>query len=294
MPETLTAEPLSVTLAMDASMRDTLARDERALASAQAYVIDCPEMATEANNELRSIKARTETVKKLRDGFVLPAKQILENARALFDPALRALESAESHLKGGLINWTQAEKRRLEEEQRKRDEAQRAEQARIAAANAEALAKADQLAQGKAAEAEAAIARQREALDAGDIKGAAKAAGEAAKLQEQAGSIQEGAMARAQAAVMIAQAAVPIAPPPAKVDGFSVRDNYVAELALNTTDEAAIEKIAAQIASGRRDLVSLLKLDLAAASRMAKVQKSLFSVPGLVAVNRPVAASRRA
>lgn len=294
MPDTITAEPLSVTLTMDSSMRDTLARDERALASAQAYVIDCPEMAVEANNELKAIKARIETVKKLRDGFVQPAKQILENARALFDPALRALEQGENHLKGVLITWTQAERKRLDEEQRKRDEAQRVEQARIAAANAEAIAKAEQLAQGKREEAEAAAARQREALESGDIKGAAKAAGEAAKLAEQATNITEGAFVRAQAAVVTAHAAVPAVAHAMKVDGFSVRDNYVAELALNTTETVAIEKIAAQIAAGRRDLVSLLRLDMGAASKMAKVQKELFAIPGLVAVNRPVAASRRA
>lgn len=294
MPDTLMAEPLSVTLHMDESMRSALARDERALEAAQAYVIDCPEMATEANNELKAIKQRKARVEELRDGFVQPAKQILANARALFDPALRALERAEKHIKDDLIVWTQDQRKIEAEEQRKRDEARRIEEARIAAANAEAIAKAEQIAEGKRLEAEAAEARQRAALEANDIKAAAKAAGEAARLAEQATSITESAVARAQAAATMAHAAVPVAAPAMKIEGLTVRDNYVAELALNTTDAQAIEKIAAQIAGGRRDLVSLLKLDLGAASRLAKVQKELFAVPGLVAVNRPVAASRRA
>jgi hypothetical protein len=48
--------------------------------------------------------------------------------------------------------------------------------------------------------------------------------------------------------------------------------------------------IATAIAGGRTDLLALFKLDMSAANRLAKAQKKGMKVPGLQAVNRPVAA----
>lgn len=62
-----------------------------------------------------------------------------------------------------------------------------------------------------------------------------------------------------------------------------------AELAGEEQD--AIKAIGAVLAT-RPELISMLKLDMVAANKMAKALKGNFNVPGLKAINKPVAASR--
>lgn len=292
--------PLSVTLTMPPETYAELQQDEAAVEVARAYVIDSEDMAALANTELKGVIARKKRLKELKDGFVAPAKQILENASNLFNPALEALTQAEGVLKAALTTWTTeqqriADERRRQQEKEERERRQKAEQ-EAAAARAKAQAEAEAAAQ-RAREAAAAAEAARES---GNAKEAAKQAGLAAKATELAHAAIENGNAKAADALIAAEAAAP-APveAPAKIAGFSTRKNFKAELAPGETAETALDKIICAIAGvdelrGRLDLRALLEVDTSAADRLAKAQQTMFNVPGLVAVNRPVASSRAA
>ena len=71
-------------------------------------------------------------------------------------------------------------------------------------------------------------------------------------------------------------------------------DNWVAELAPGKTEFDAIKGIAEALASGQHpEFVSFVKIDWPAINKLAKALKSSMNVPSIVAVNRPVAASRK-
>lgn len=292
--------PLSVTLTMDETTAAELQQDESAVEVARAYVIDSDDMAALANTELKGVIARKKRLKELKDGFVAPAKQILENASNLFNPALEALTQAEAVLKSALTTWTTEQQRLADERQRQqREEERKARQkADQEAAAARAKAAEEAAAKQKAAQ-EAEEARQR-AIAEGNAKEAAKQAALAAKATEAAHAAIENGNAKAADALIAAEASAP-APTeaPTKIAGFSTRKNFKAELAPGETGETALDKIICAIAGvdqlrGRLDLRALLELDTAAADRLARAQQGMFNVPGLVAVNRPVASSRAA
>lgn len=282
-------------LTMTPEVYAELSREQGALEVAQAYTIDSPDMAVECNNELRSIKARLTRIKEIRKGFVEPARQIIANAEALFDPAIKSLESAEGFLKGQLTAWD-AEQRRLADEARRQRDAEERKARQEAEAKAAAFrAKAEEEAKEQRRIAQEAERRRAEAEAEGRAKDAAKAAAEAAAAASKADSVIENAEAKAQGAVIEAQAAVaPAAPAPQKLAGFSARDNWVAELDARATEERAVAAIAAAIAGGRTELVQMLKLDWPALNKTAKAFKASANIPCIVSVNRPVATSRRA
>lgn len=293
--ETMTTPELKVELHMTPDLYRNLAREAGALDVARAFVIDGPEMAQAANDELKSIKARIVQVKKWREGFIEPAQKIMENARNLFNPAIQSLEAGEKYLKDALLTYT-AEQERLAAEARRKaeEEARKARQEAEAKAAAE-RARAAELAAAAQREAEEAERRRQEAEAAGNARAAAAAAAEAAKAAAKATDIVANAEVKAQETVLMA-AAAPVTPvvEATKLAGFSMRDNWGAELAPGKTEEAAVLEIARAIAAGRTDLAPMLKVDFSAANRLAKALKGSFNVPGLVAKNNPVASSRRA
>lgn len=292
--DTLNTPELSVTLAMTPALASELQRETGALEVAKAYVIDTPEMATLANDELKKRKQIITRLKELKAGFVAPAKQIIANAEALFDPAISANQGAEVFLKGALTTWTQEQERIAAEARRLDEEEARKARQKAEAEAAAARARAEEQARAARAEAEAAEKRRLEAEAAGNARAAAAAAAEAAKLNAKAESVVENAEAHAQEVVLTAAASAEVVVPAAqKLAGFSTRDNWVAELAPNITNEGAILAIVREIAAGRNDLLPMLQLDMSAAGRLAKALRGSFKVPGLVAVNRPVAASRK-
>lgn len=287
--------PLTLTLEMPPETAAVLAKDEGALESAQAFVIDSPAMADLANDELRGVKARIKRIKELKEGFVEPARQILENAAALFNPALNALTLAEAALKLSLSTWTTEQERIAAEERQRQQAAQRLREQEAERAAAAERARAQELARAeerRAAEAEAARVK---ALAEGNAREAAKQAALAASATEKAQSVVENADAKAMDALVAAQ--IPVAAPvvaPAKVSGFSMRDNWKAELLPGVSPEQALALIVKAAATNRPDLLSLLTVDMTAAYRLAKAQHNLMNVPGMKAVNRPVASSRAA
>lgn len=286
---------LSVNLAMDAATHAALQQDTGALESAKAYVIDSQEMAELANEDLKAIKARIAVVKQWKAKFVEPAKQIIANAEALFDPALNTLQLAENHHKISLGAWQQEQQRIADERRRQqqKEELERRQKAEREAAAARA--KAEEEAREQKRIAEEAERKRLAAIEEGNAKEAARQAAAAAKATEASAAAIETGAAKANELVMSAAAqSAPIDDAP-KLKGFTTRDHWKAELEPNVSAEECLERIVAAIVTdGRRDLLALLEIDMAAADKLAKAQKKLMSVPGMVAVNRPVASSRAA
>lgn len=299
---------LNVSLRMDESMHASLRRAEGALEEAQAYEIADGQMAELANTELRGVIGRKKEIEQLRRGFVQPAKDIIANAEALFDPALQRLAAAEAHLKGLLSDWTQKEQARIESERRQAEEAARRARAEADAKAAAERARAEEQARKAREEAQAAEraraeaeAKARAARESGDKEAAAKAereaqaaAAERARKEEEERERIASAEARATQAQMEA-AAAPVAKSVASAvpKGFGVRDNWVAEIEPGKTEQDVIRAIAAKLAD-RPDLIGLLKLNTSAANSMAKALKANAAIPGMQSVNRPVSTSRAA
>lgn len=287
-----TPQPLSVSLVMTPTMYTSLQREQGALTIAQAYEIDSASMAVEANTELQSVKGRIKQVKEWKSGFVAPAKQIIANAESLFDPALESLAQAEATLKAGLMTWQTAETKRIEDARRAQEEADRRARQKAEQEAAAIKAKADADAAEARRKAEEALQAQLKAVAEGDASAARAAAAEAAKQSEKAAAaIENGEMKSIQTEMAAAaRVTAPVETAPAKLAGFSTRDNWVVELAA-PTEADAIKAIGAALAT-RPELIAMLKLDMPAAGKLAKALKHQFNVPGLKAVNKPVAASR--
>ena len=122
------------------------------------------------------------------------------------------------------------------------------------------------------------------------------AAAERARQEEAERTRVEEGEARAQQATLQAAASGPVAvAAPAKIAGFSSRDNWVADFEPGKTeDDVKLWIIKAIVTGGRNDLLSLISLDAGAVKRLAKALRVNFNVPGMKAVNKPVAASRAA
>lgn len=287
--------PLQVTLQLDESMRQHLAEAHGVVALAESYVVDSAPMAAAANTELRGIKLRRGRIEAMKKDFVRPAKDIIANAEKWFAPSLEAHDKAEAIIKGKLADFTRKEAERVAAERRAQEEAERrareeadrkaaAERARAEAAAAEARRKAAEAAE-----------RERRAREEGNARAAAAAAAKRAQLEEEERQrLAEGERKAAEAQLAAAAAAQNTAPvrEAEKVEGFSMRDNWIAELAPGKTEDEAKALVVRAVAGGRDDLLSLLKLDLSAAAKLAKALKKNFNVPGLQAVNKPVPVSR--
>jgi hypothetical protein len=297
--------PLTASLVMTPEQYQEIQQERSALELAQAYTItgtteDQAFIAQEANNELRRVKGRIEVLEKHRESFIAPAKQIIDNATALFTPGITALRSAEAFLKKQLTDYQGREQARIADARRKQQEAEAAARAKANQEAAAARARAEELARQKEKEAREAEEQRAAAEAAGNAAAARAAAAKAAKLHEQAQAATEAGEAKAQAAQL--SAVVPEAPPiaeAAKLDGFSTRDNWTGELTPNTTEETALEQIVAAIAGvkadsfQRPDLLGVLLVDRKSINKLAKALKDKMKVPGFKAVNNPTAASRR-
>lgn len=303
-------ESLTVTLKMDDSLRGQLRQAEGIVAVAEAYQIEDGATAQLANDELRNVIARKKKVDEWRTGFVRPAREIIENARALFNPALEALEKAEGILKQGLLGWNQREEKRIADERRAQEDAARKARQEAEARAAQERARSEEI-QRKARE-DARLAEERRqkaeaeakaAREAGDRRAAAEAerraqteaAERARREEEERKAIEEGER-KAQEAQLAAAAQTPAAPVAAAATpkGFGMKKNWIAELEPGKTEDDAKVAIAKAIAEGRRDLLPMLALDMKAAGKLAKALEANFSVPCLKARNAPVATSRAA
>jgi len=296
-----TPDKLNITLALDEATRAKFAQTSLVVQVAEAFVIDSTDMANAAKTDLDSIVAQKARIEAGRKGFIAPAMAIIENAKAWFNPPLLALQQAEDIMRKKLVAWTTSERLRVEAENKAREEAarrarQEAEQ-KAAAERAKAEEREREARERAAAEEKkraAAAAEAEAARQAGDKKAAAEAeakaraaAAEKARQDERERLAREEGERKAREAQLAADAAAKAAPKPAEaagVAGFSTRSVWVAELAPEKTEDDAKLEIAKAIAAGRTDFLPLFKLDMGAASKLAKAQKGHFNVPCLKAV----------
>lgn len=302
--------PLQATLAMDEGTRARLRQAALVVASANAFEIDCQEMAGLANEELKSVKVRLKQVEEMESDFVAPAKLMLANAIKWFRPSKDALAQAESILKGKLLAWQKSETERVAAENRAREELARRlrlEAEQKAAAERARAAEVERKAKQEAAIAEAAKRKAQEEAEAarraGDKEAAAKAereakaaAAEQAKKEEAERQAKADGERRARETELAAAAAQPLPPvaAPAALKGFGTAQRW--ETGLDTekapTDADAIKMIAAAMGD-RPELVAYLKLDWVAIRRTGTAQKQHFNIPGLKCVPFETAVSRK-
>jgi hypothetical protein len=262
---------------------------------AQACVIDCPEMADLANNELRAVKAAIVNVTKMRSGFVEPANEIIDRAKELFKPTLDGLAAAEAHYKRLLTDWTQELERRAAEEKRAREAAEREARQKAEREAAAINAKAEEQERAERQKAEEAEAARQKAIAEGNAKEAARQAEVAAKATERASAAIENADAKVTEVRLAAQTATAPAPAvavPAAPKGFGVRKNFKLRLRSGKSEQDAVIAIAHSIVAGRKELASLLMLDMKACHALAKALEANTDVPCMEAFNDPIAASR--
>lgn len=277
-----------------------LQRESTALIEAKSYIVNTPDLALAANEELKAIKQRIAKVAELKAGFVAPAKQIIASAEAFFNPALEALAGAEIYLKGELTRFSDEQKRLVDEARKKQEAELRAARQKAEAEAAAARAKAEQEAKELARQAQEAEAARAKAESEGNAKEAAKRAAEAAKREEEARITRADGERKAAQLELAAAAVAPTitVPEPTKLAGFSTRDNWKAEFADDFDADKVRVAIIAAIAGvpaanfPRSDLVPLLEYDAKAGDKLAKALKKSMNVPGLVAANRSVASSR--
>lgn len=291
-------ESLSVNLVMTPDIRTQLTEgqsaESKALADAQAFEIDCNEVAEIESADCKALAAGIDKLKALRTDFVKPAKDIIESANNLFNPAIEGMTRAREIKLGRIKVWMQKEQARIAQEN-----AEREAQARKARQEAEQKAAAERArAEQQAAEqrriAQEAETKRLEAEAAGNARAAAAAAAEAAKANEKAQAVIETGEAKAVQAQLEA-ASQPVAAAPVKAvapAGVTMKDNWVAKLKPNVTEDQAKALIAAASVE-RPDLLALLKVDTSAIGKLAKALKGSMNVPGYAAVNEQTMAGSR-
>lgn len=282
---------LSVSLHMTQDTRASLLSGERALSIAQSFEIDSTEMAQAATSERNSMAKRIDQIKALRKEFIEPAQKIMDNANALFNPAIKSLEDGRKLLADGLLEWQRKEQARVDlENARIAAEARKLRQEAEQKAAAE-HARAEEQAREARRQADEAEARRKQAEAEGNTRAAAAAAAEAAKASERAAAAQEnGAAKAAQAhAVAVAVEAVPMATV-GKLSGM--RSKWVAKLNKNETEESA-KALIILAAADNPMLMGLLDVNMSALNKMAGALKTAMQVPGFTAVDEPIIAGSR-
>lgn len=273
-----------------------------ALIEAEAWTVDSNEMAQLAAEQRKAWATRIDQVKALQADFIEPAKtfmaKIKENCAKWFAPALTDLEAGRDLLGRKLLAWDKAETDRIAAEKAKIEAENRRIRQEAEAKAAAERARAEEQAREQRRREQEALEAQRKAIAEGNAKAAAKAAAEAAKAQEAARAAVENGNAKAQQAELEAAARASAAPIPeaVKIEGSSVKANWVAVLADGYTEDRALLEICKAIAAGRSDLMALVKVDTAARgplNKLAAALKKAMNVPGYVARDIPTLAGAR-
>ncbi len=264
-----------------------------AVAEARNWDIDSTEMAQFAANQRTTWATRIDNLKKMRADFLDPAKKIVEAAAKWFNPPLEDLEQGRAILGTKLVEWQQAESVRIAKENAEREAADRKARQDAERKAAEERAKAEEIARQERAKADAAAAALKKAQDEGDAKAAREAAIAEAAARERANAAIETGNAKAQE-VQIAAAAATSAPVEAvaKIAGSSLKDNWIAKLQPNVSEDMAKSMIV-NAASTNETLQACLKIDMSAINKLAKALKKQMNVPGFVAVNDQTIAGAR-
>lgn len=185
----------------------TKEREAQALLDvAQAYVIDSPEMAAAAADELGSIKAKAKQLDDLRMSMTRPLDEAKKRIMDLFRGPQLKLAAAEETIKKAIGVYQTEERRKAEELRKAAEEVARKERERLAE------------------EARQAAEAAKAAAAAGDEEAAAQASMQAAVLAAEAEVVEHLAPAVVEA--------------PVKLAGVSTRTDWDFEI----TDEAAIPR----------------------------------------------------
>ena len=274
-----------------------------ALAIAQAWDIDGPEMAQALADKRKAWAKRIDQLEEMKADLFEPAKQALKQMRERlsrwFDAPLAELNAARDLAGQKLLAWQQAEEARVARERAAAEESARKIRQEAEARAAAERARAEQQAAEKRRQEQEALAAQRKAEAEGNQRAAAAAAAAAAKAAEQAQAAIENGYARAQEAQLQAAAAASAMPAPTvtAISGQSVKDQWLAVLQPGVTaDEAKIRIIEAIVKEGRTDLLALIAIDTAARgplNRLAAALKNAMNVPGYRAENHPTLAGAR-
>lgn len=232
---------------------------QRGIVLAEAWDIADHETAALATQEVQTIAGRLKALEEKRTGIVKPLNEALGNINALFRAPREFLEGQKKLLGDKVANWNMAERRRIEEEQRKRDEEARTERDRLAREAAEREAQSRAEAQRIADEA-------KKAQEAGD-------AGKAAELALQAQ--QTAAAGRQDAIALQSQAAAVVSAPVIEmpqVKGVVARQTWKARV----TDKQALIAHIAQ----HPEFLELVEVSQSALNQLAKAQKQNMKLPG--------------
>lgn len=295
-------EKLEVSVAVTPEIRKELGAGG-ALAVAQAYEIDCPEVAQALADERKAWAKRIDRLEAMKKDLLAPLKTALADMQGRlskwFDPAMADLVAARELGEQKLLAWQQKEQARVAAENAAREaEARRVRQEAEAKAAAERARAEEQAREANRKAAEAAEA-QRKALAEGNARAAAAAAAEAAKQAEKAQAALENGEAKAQEAQMQAAAQVSAAPVAtvAKIAGQSTKETWGAELQPGVTADQAKRLICEAIVAGRSDLLALIEVDTAprgALNKLAAALKGAMNVPGYIArASQSIAGSRK-
>lgn len=245
----------------------TLNRNARALAMAEATVIESQDDANRVAGDIRTMRSRREELTE-QLGFVLaPALATVARLKALFQPTLDGIDAADKVLRSKLLSWNDAEAARVRRERAEAEERQRAERQRAEAAAAEERRRAQ-------VEEKRLLDEAHAAREAGNAEAEARA-------REEASNVIENAEAVAASREMEASASVVVVDPAAVAAGTGGRNNWRAK----SIDDDSVRKIVTAIAGGRAELLALLMINGPAANAKARAEKQYFDVPGMRAVN---------
>lgn len=95
---------------------------QEAQALAKAYVVDGPEMAELAGNDLRKLTAEYKRVEEMRLSVTRPMDEAKKAAIAAFKPYLEKIKDATDSIRGELNRYLLEERQREEERQRREEE----------------------------------------------------------------------------------------------------------------------------------------------------------------------------
>lgn len=174
--------------------------------------IRTPEQFTRAGELLKAVKGALKQIEDQRVAITKPINDSLRAVNAQAKTASEPFEAAEREIKGRMVEYSNAQERLRQEEQRKAEEAARRERARLATLQAETEAKARAEQERLRREAEAAAA-------AGRAAEAAKLAAKADKAEEKAAAkVEELQMREAMVVAPVIQREAP------KVAGVATRE----------------------------------------------------------------------
>jgi len=294
--ETEIPNTLSVTIPVTGEVKTGI-RPVGAMVEAQAWEIDCAEVAQLASNQRTTWAQRIDQIKKMRADFLNPAKMLYEAATKWFTPALDDLEGGRDVLGRKLLAWDEQEKRRVAAENAAREETARKARQEAEAKAAAERARAEEQAREQRRREQEALEAKRKAEAEGNTRAAAAAAAAAAKAAEAAQAAIENGEAKANEAQLAAAAVQTETVAIPKIAGQSIKENWVAVPNPGITEDAALAMIVTAIVTEKRtDLLALLKLDTAprgALNKLAAAQKKVMNVPGYTARDVPALAGAR-